>query len=112
LSNLSGNEEEAARWFAMERRGVMTLDERAKLAVWRADPANAAVIAELENIWEFVEAAKDQIGSETLAASPGRYTKVARSALIALLCVVSLGLGVISYGGDNGFWTKLDWVER
>ena len=106
------NEEEAARWFAIERRGVMTLDERSKLAAWRDEPANAAVIAELENIWEWLEVAKDEVGQEILAVSPARYTKFARPAVLALLCIVSVGFGVISYGANSGFWTKLDWVDR
>ena len=106
------NEDEASRWFAIARRGVMTLDERAKFAAWRAEPANAAVIAELENIWELLELAKDQVSPRIVHTASARSTKFARSALFALLCVVSLGLGVISYGGDSSFWTKLDWVER
>ena len=43
--------EEAARWFAAARRGVMLHEERAKYDEWRRDPENADRLAVLEAIW-------------------------------------------------------------
>jgi ferric-dicitrate binding protein FerR (iron transport regulator) len=108
----SKNEENAAEWFARQRRGVMTLEECEELQTWRREPANAAAMAELERLWGLLQIAQDRFGPESLAPPPVLAAKFARSALLALLCVLSLGLGVISYTGNNDFWTKLDWVER
>jgi hypothetical protein len=35
--------------------------------------------------------------------------RIARSALLAVMCAVSIGIGVISYSGNHEFWTTLDW---
>src|SRR5262245_49496277 len=103
--------EEAAAWFAMRRRGVMTLEERASFAAWRTQPANDAAMAELERAWELLEAAEDVFAPAVLPRAPRRH-RIARSALLAAACAVFLGLGVISYSGTPEFWTALDWVDR
>jgi ferric-dicitrate binding protein FerR (iron transport regulator) len=112
VSKLLDNLEEAARWFASERRGVMSLEERAALAAWRREPANAAALAELERVWALVQVARSKFGAEASAVSETRSRRFARSALVALVCIVSLGIGAISYSGNSSFWTKLDWLER
>ena len=103
---------EAARWFARLRRGVMTVEARAEYDVWSANPENAPAMEEIERAWVL-------IGLTNADADEGlaRRTRIerrtfARTALLALMCVVSLGLGVVSYSGHSSFWTKLDWVER
>ena len=102
-------DEEAVLWFARLRRGVMTLEERAGFDAWRREPENAAAMAELEQVWQSLEIARTHFGPGK--PSPRRAT-FARSALVAAVCVISLGIGIISYSGDSSFWTKLDWVER
>ncbi len=104
------DEEEAARWFARRRRGMMTLEEHASYEAWRRQPANAAAMAEFERIWSLLETAPGYSRPPPKTASP--YAAMRRSALVAVMCLFSLGLGVVSYSGDSGFWTKLDWVER
>jgi len=102
-------DEEAVLWFAKLHRGVMTLEERASYEAWRREPDNAAAMAELEHIWRSLEVARDHFApGKSLARRPA----LARSALVAAVCVISLGIGIISYSGDSSFWTKLDWVER
>jgi hypothetical protein len=32
--------------------------------------------------------------------------------LLAAMCAVSLGIGVLSYSDDTGFWTTLNWTDR
>ncbi|HMA50929.1 MAG TPA: FecR domain-containing protein [Magnetospirillaceae bacterium] len=44
--------EEAARWFAVLRRNVMTVDERQSFDHWMADAANRAALAQVEHGWE------------------------------------------------------------
>jgi ferric-dicitrate binding protein FerR (iron transport regulator) len=87
----------------------MTLEERASYEAWRREPDNATAMAELEHIWSSLEIARDHFApGKSLARRPA----LARSALVAAVCVISLGIGIISYSGDSSFWTKLDWVER
>jgi transmembrane sensor len=112
LSNSSDSLEEAARWFAKERRGVMSLEERAAFDVWRRERANAAALGELERVWALVGIAQGQFAAETTPDPATRSRRFARSALLAIVCIVSLGLGAISYSGNSNFWTKLDWLER
>ena len=106
----SMNEEAAAIWFAKCRRGVMALEERAAFDAWRREPANAAALAELERAWNLLEGATLHL-NHAPAAGPARH-RIARSALLAVMCAVSIGIGALSYSGNHEFWTALDWVER
>lgn len=102
-------DEEAVLWFARLHRGVMTLEERAAFDAWCQKPGNVAAMTELERVWQSAEIARDHFGP--VRPAPRRIA-FARSALVAAACVISLGIGIISYSGDSSFWTKLDWVER
>jgi len=109
--NYAANEEAAALWFAKCRRGVMAVEERAAFEAWRRDAANAAALAELERVWDLLESGQAHIKPAPTAAPMPRQ-RIARSALLAVMCAVSIGIGVISYSGNHEFWTALDWVER
>jgi ferric-dicitrate binding protein FerR (iron transport regulator) len=106
----SAVEEEAALWFAKRRRGVMSLEECASFDSWRRVPLNAAAFAEQERIWDALEIAQSRLGPN----STPRHVRarVGRPALLAVMCAASIAIGVISYTGNHGFWTNLDWVER
>lgn len=106
------NEEEAALWFAKRRRGVMTLEERAAFESWRREPANAVAMAEFERVWVALRIAQGHIGPVTAPAQPARRVRIARPALLAVMCAASIAIGVVSYSGNRDFWTNLDWVER
>jgi len=106
------NEEEAALWFARCRRGVMTLEERVAFEAWRLEPANAAAFGELERVWASLQAVQARLEPETAPVPVLRRVGIARSALLAVMCAVFLGIGVISYSGNSDFWTTLDWVDR
>lgn len=108
-SHQPANDEAAALWFAKCRRGVMTLEERAALDAWRRDHANAAALAELERTWDVLEGAEPHLKRKSV---PVARQMIARSALLAVMCAVFIGIGVISYSGNHEFWTSLDWVER
>ena len=103
-------EEAAALWFAKSRRGVMALEERAAFEAWQREPANAAALAEMEHVWNLLNDAQAPIARP--AAAPVIRHRMARSALLAVMCAVFIGIGVISYSGNHQFWTTLDWVER
>ncbi|HXJ00737.1 MAG TPA: hypothetical protein VNH44_05900 [Micropepsaceae bacterium] len=104
--------EEAALWFAKRRRGVMTLEERAAFEAWQRVPGNAAGMAELEQVWAGLQIAQAHIRPNAAPADVPRAPRIAASALLAVVCAVSIGIGVISYSGHHEFWTNLDWVDR
>src|SRR5579862_9684779 len=101
-------DEAAALWFAKRRRGVMTLEERAAFEAWWRVPANMAALAQFEETWDMLA----EIHFAHVPAATASRQRVARSALLAVMCAVSIGIGVISYSGNHEFWTTLDWVER
>ena len=103
---------EAARWFAARRRGVMTVDERSLYEVWVSDANNLSAMARMEQIWATVGAAEHRVRGAGQAPSQPPRSRLARSALLAAMCVVSLGIGVLSYADDTGFWTTLNWTDR
>jgi ferric-dicitrate binding protein FerR (iron transport regulator) len=107
-------QEEAARWFAATRRGVMSLEERSAYAAWRSNRANAAAMAEFERVWEALELVRDRYsdGVPPRNDPPPVQRRLARPALVAAMCAVSLVIGVLSYSGDTHFWTALDWTDR
>ena len=101
--------EEAARWFAASRRGVMLHDERADYEHWRRDPENAARLAELQAIWQGLE-------PETIVADifepRERHSRVAhRRQFAAMVAFVSLTATVLTRI-DGGWWNTLDWWSR
>ena len=103
--------QEAARWFAVRRRGVMTVEERALYEAWVRDANNLSAMARLEQAWAMVGAVEHRVREAGPSSAPPR-SRLARPALLAAMCVVSLGIGVLSYADDTGFWTTLNWTDR
>jgi ferric-dicitrate binding protein FerR (iron transport regulator) len=103
---------EAARWFAVRRRGVMTVEERALYEVWVSDANNVSAMVLLEQAWVTVGAAEHRVRGVGQTPSQPPRSRLARSALLAAMCAVSLGIGVLSYADDTGFWTTLNWTDR
>ena len=101
---------EAARWFAVRRRGVMTVDERALYERWVSDANNLSAMARLEQTWATMGAAEHRMRTGPAPSLP--RSRLARPALLAAMCAVSLGIGVLSYADDSGFWTTLNWTDR
>jgi len=104
--------DEAARWFAARRRGVMAVEERARYETWAADGNNASAMASVEYAWSILDAAAGSLPEPARDAAPEARSRLARSALLAAMCVVFLGIGVLSYSDDTGFWTTLNWTDR
>jgi ferric-dicitrate binding protein FerR (iron transport regulator) len=102
---------EAAEWFACRRRGVMTLQERADYDAWCLDPAHCAAMSEVERLWGLASLSYPKVSISSPVPAI-RLTGFARSALVAILCIASLGVGIISLGSHSEFWTRLDWSER
>lgn len=114
MSDMSAEDRlrDAARWFAVRRRGVMTVEERALYAVWVSDADNVSAMARLEQAWQTLGAAEHRMIGTRRAPLSVPHSRLARPALLAAMCVVSLGIGVLSYADDSGFWTTLNWTDR
>ena len=104
--------QDAARWFAARRRGVMTVEDRARYQAWIGDPANASAMSRLDRTWSALGAVEGQLLDAIRDPAPRSRSRYARSALLAAMCAVSLGIGVLSYSDDTGFWTTLNWTDR
>ena len=101
---MTDNRDEAARWFAAQRRGVMLQDERAEFERWSADPANAARLAEFASVWAELGA-----GARTETAAPMRIAYRAQVAAMAAFVALS---AVVLPRIDGGWWNTLDWWSR
>ena len=100
--------EEAARWFAASRRGVMLHEERAQYEAWRRDPENADRLAVLEAIW--LDLAPQPVAQP--AGLPVRHAPVShRRQLAAMVAFVSVTATILSRL-DGGWWNTLDWWSR
>src|SRR5579864_6655232 len=100
--------QEAADWFARWRRGVMSVEETVEFRRWRADRRNAAAMDEIERAWTRIDLINHRF-TAAVSTAPVRRIAFARSAVLALICVASLGVGIVSYTGHSNFWTRLDW---
>jgi hypothetical protein len=104
--------EHAARWFAARRRGVMAIEERTRYELWATDPQNLSAMACVERAWSSLDAARDRLQETVRDAEPQQRSRLARPALLAAMCVLSLGIGILSYSDESGFWTTLNWTDR
>jgi transmembrane sensor len=101
--------EEAARWFAASRRGVMLHDERADYELWRSEPENAARLAELQAIWQELEPG---LVVADIAEPAVRHGQVGhRRQVAAMVAFVALTTTVLTRL-DGGWWNTLDWWSR
>jgi ferric-dicitrate binding protein FerR (iron transport regulator) len=103
---------EAARWFAVLHRKVMTLDERATYERWLADAANKAAMAEMDRVWAILQSAAPEEGADGNAASRRTAFAVTRNVMVGVVSAISLSIVVLSFAGHSGFWTSLDWLNR
>jgi ferric-dicitrate binding protein FerR (iron transport regulator) len=108
-SSSASIQEEAARWFTILHRGVMTLEERAAYEQWLADEAHRPAMAEMQRVWEIFGPSRGSIPIES--ARVDTHGDPARKIMVAAMCVISLGLLALSYV-HTPFWTSLDWVTR
>jgi ferric-dicitrate binding protein FerR (iron transport regulator) len=102
---MANEREEAARWFAASRRGVMLHEERAEYERWRRVPDNASRLAELQAIWQ-------GLGSTGEIVAPDHQLPAAhRRQFVAMVAFVSVTAVAITHF-DNVWWNSLDWWSR
>lgn len=103
--------EEAARWFAVLHRGVMTLEERATYERWVADETHRLAMADMHRVWALVEAGRGPIQLVSASGRDAIHSPAARRIMLGAMCAISVGLVVLSCA-QAPFWTALDWVTR
>jgi ferric-dicitrate binding protein FerR (iron transport regulator) len=103
--------EEAARWFAILHRGVMTLEERFAYERWVADETHRLAMADMHRVWALVEAGRGPIRLVAARARGPVHSPSARRIMIGAMCAISVGLVALSCV-QVPFWTALDWVTR
>ncbi|MEY4878836.1 MAG: hypothetical protein RJB62_304 [Pseudomonadota bacterium] len=101
--------EEASRWFAALRRGVMSLEERSQFDAWKQGARNATALVEMERTWAMLGALSTSSASILQTAQHRQHS---RKAMLFAACVASLSICILSYGADSPFWTTLDWATR
>jgi ferric-dicitrate binding protein FerR (iron transport regulator) len=103
---MNSRSEEAARWFAASRRGVMLHDERQAYDTWRAVPENAAALAELQAIWDELGPVAEMESAPTAVQATDHRRKLA--AVVGFMVLMVAVLPRI----DNGWLNALDWWSR
>jgi ferric-dicitrate binding protein FerR (iron transport regulator) len=102
-------DQEAARWFAASRRGVMLHEERMEFEDWQRDPQNAARLADLKAIWNVLE---PQPSLPEIAEPALRHAAAGhRRQLAAMVAFVSVTATILTRL-DDGWWNTLDWWSR
>ncbi len=113
---MAANREEAAEWFVLLRRGVITHDECKAFDAWRRDPANAAAMEEVRQLWTGLESLRDRqptIGGVRVSASSMRGIAVQRHMrTVALMSVAASVVLAMIVSLDGAWWTGLDWWSR
>ncbi|GAA0209198.1 transmembrane sensor [Brevundimonas nasdae] len=81
--------QEAARWFAAQRRGPMSLGEREAFDAWRAEPLHQAVLNRMHEVWGELATVGEMI------PAPRPQTRRRRNrAAIAAMVVLGLAGGL------------------
>lgn len=86
-------QQQAADWFAAQRRGVMPLEERLAFDAWRADPLHQAALNRMHEVWGELSAINGAVQPVSRESKPRRR----RLALAAAL-VMGIGLGGLGFG--------------
>ncbi len=90
-------EQEAAQWFAAQRRGAMSLDERQTFDAWRTDPEHQAALNRMHEVWGEVSMVSEMGVRPRQRES--RYNRAAIAAALVLGVVISV---------SGGAWWSLD----
>ncbi len=62
--------EQAARWFSAQRRGALSVEERARLQAWQAEPRHGAALESMHRVWDELSALKNMAGARALLPTP------------------------------------------
>jgi transmembrane sensor len=90
--------EEAAAWFAAQRRAAMSLEERAKFDAWRADPQNLAALNAMHELWGEMAAIKGVRPALHLPSHRGRRVAAALAACVVLALGSVVAVSLVPFG--------------
>jgi transmembrane sensor len=85
--------EEAAEWFAVLRRGPMSVEERTAFDAWRADPDNQRALDRMHELWGELSALDQPALGLRQPARPRRLAAIAAAS--ALIVAGSLAVGFL-----------------
>lgn len=88
-------QQEAARWFAAERAGMMLVEQRQEFDAWRADPRNQAALDAMRDLWDDLAVLKDSRPTEPKPLPAPRRVAAVMSVLVAF-CALGAGWIVLS----------------
>jgi len=96
--------EEAARWFAVLRRNMMTVDERQALDRWLADDVNRAALAQVERGWELAGRLAPRDAGRLTEPPPRISRRVLLRAAGGAAASAAAGLAVAGWSGALSGW--------
>jgi ferric-dicitrate binding protein FerR (iron transport regulator) len=102
---MANDSEEAARWFAASRRGVMLHEERQDYENWLSEPGNATSLAEFQAVWQ-------ALGVAAGVAAPEYQAPAAHRRQFAAMVAFASATAVMLTRVDAGWWNTLDWWSR
>lgn len=86
-------QQEAARWFAAQRRGPMSLEERQAFDDWRSDALHQAALNRMHEVWGELSSVGEVVAAPR--PPPFRRRRVAVAAVLVLALTTALGAGAL-----------------
>lgn len=84
-TNTPSRQDEAARWFAAERAGVMLVEQKVAFEAWKQDPRNLAALEAMRELWDDLAILKGQEPGPRSAAWPRQALAIAAALLIVAI---------------------------
>lgn len=90
-------QEEAAKWFAAERAGMMLVEQRAEFDTWRADPRNQVALDAMRDLWDDLAVLKG--ARPSAQTKPRKRPRALATAAMFLIILGGLGTGWLAISG-------------
>lgn len=86
-------QQEAAQWFAAQRRGPMSLEERQAFDAWRSHPLHQAALNRMHEVWGELSTVGEMVPAPRRRA-PVQARRAAMAAVLVMGLAVSVSAGV------------------
>lgn len=87
-------QQEAARWFAAQRRGPMSLDERQAFDAWRSHPLHQAALNRMHEVWGELSSVGEMVPAPRRRMS-GQVRRTALAAVVVMGLALSVSAGAL-----------------
>jgi len=88
-------QDQAARWFAAERAGVMLVEQRAEFDAWKADARNMAALDAMRELWDDLAVLKGR--EPTPAKRPfARFLPLAAAVAVVLIGGIAVASSILA----------------